>query len=219
MLGVGKSKFNPASKQTAVNLGWLIFYSCPCFLVLSSGSPCKQTNQVCLSPLSSPTGFPFHCLTLLQETKKETGACQSEKGEGAHWQPKPWTSLDACSYPHHPHASKGCRIPPCNTWIDTNTWIFMSIQYLSSSFFSSKVPGGTLMMQVAGGTINYRCQWGEGVPAFAIHHPWGCTSSEPPAPAGRMLSDRTKGIGDRKSAEALNLCWNYGPSTKVSSAR
>lgn len=85
--------------------------------------------------------------------------------------------------------------------------------------FSSKVPRGTLMMQVAEGIINDRYQWGEKVPAFAIHYPWGCTSSEPPAPAGRMLPDRTKGIGARKSGEAWNLCWNYGPSTKVSSAR
>lgn len=39
------------------------------------------------------------------------------------------------------------------------------------TFVSSKILEGTLMVQVAGGTINDGCQWGEGVPAFAIHHP------------------------------------------------
>lgn len=39
------------------------------------------------------------------------------------------------------------------------------------TFVSSKILEGTLTMQVAGGTMNDGCQWGEGVPAFAIHHP------------------------------------------------
>lgn len=113
---------------------WFV-YSCPPFLVLSLDSPSKQT--ICNASLSllSSLGFPFHCLPLLQETKKEIGVCQSEKGGGTHWHLKSWTSLDACSYPHHPQPSKGCRIPPCNSWIYTNTWIFMYIQYLCSSLF------------------------------------------------------------------------------------
>jgi len=32
--------------------------------------------------------------------------------------------------------------------------------------------------------------------------PGGCTDSEPPAPAGRMLSDRVKSAGVRNSGEA-----------------
>lgn len=59
------------------------------------------------------------------------------------------------------------------------------------------------MVQVAGG---------EGVPGIAIHHLWGC--SEPPAPAGRMLSDRTKGGRARRSGAAWNSAKIMAPVQK-----
>lgn len=129
-----------------------------------------STQAICnvsLSLLSSP-GFPVS----LSPGKQERNWCllmSKTMGRGAYWYPRSWTSSDVRNYPSTPQTCKGCRILPCNSWVDANTWIFMHIQYLHSSLF---LQGGTSMPQVASGTMNDRWQWGEGLSAFAICQSW-----------------------------------------------
>lgn len=136
VFGVCKGKVNPASKQTAVDLGvfcWLTFLQLPCisgaFISLSLHPSYLQfvSNFTLFSRL--PRFTASHCSR--KSRKKLVSVDEKTYVRRCTLVSQAWAFSGLCYYPLQ--ACKGCSILLHNSRIDVNTLMLMCIHYLCSS--------------------------------------------------------------------------------------